>query len=82
MPTTPRKARKLVKASKATVIRRLPFTIQLHYATGETKQEIELGIDAGYSMVGFSAITEKQEVMTGELELRKDVSKQLMERRQ
>ncbi len=82
MPTTPCKARKLVKASKATVLQRLPFTIQLHYATGETKQEIELGIDAGYSIVGFSAKTEKQEVMAGELELRKDVSKHLTERRQ
>ena len=34
MPTTPSKARKLVKANKAKVIRRLPFTIQLCYATG------------------------------------------------
>jgi hypothetical protein len=82
MPTTPTKARKLVKANKATVVQRLPFTIQLSYATGETKQEIELGIDAGYSKVGFSARTEKQELIGGELELRKDVSPNLTQRRQ
>ncbi|MFQ5979605.1 MAG: RNA-guided endonuclease IscB [Candidatus Heimdallarchaeota archaeon] len=82
MPTTPRKARKLVTTSKVTVIRRLPFTIQLHYATGEAKQKIELGIDAGYSKVGFSATTANQEVIGGELELRKDVSQNLTQRRQ
>ncbi|MFW9914394.1 MAG: RNA-guided endonuclease IscB [Candidatus Thorarchaeota archaeon] len=82
MPTTPRKARKLVKANKATVLRRLPFAIQLHYATGEAKQKIELGIDAGYSMIGFSATTAKQEVIAGEVELRQDVSHNLMQRKQ
>ncbi len=82
MPTTPRKARKLVKTYKATVLRRLPFTFQLHYATGEVKQEIELGIDAGYSMIGFSAKTEKQELIAGEVELRKNVSQKLTQRRQ
>ena len=82
MPTTPQKARNLVKQGKARVVQRLPVTIQLQYATGETKQKISLGIDSGYSFVGFSAITEKQEVISGELELRKDVSKNLTERRQ
>lgn len=57
MPTTPRKARILLKENKVKVIRRLPFTIQLLYATGETKQDIILGIDAGYSFIGFSAVT-------------------------
>jgi 5-methylcytosine-specific restriction endonuclease McrA len=82
MPTTPHKARKLVKANKAKVIQRLPFTIQLQYATGETTQEIKLGIDAGYSKVGFSATTANQEVISGEIELRKDVSQNLTQRRQ
>ena len=54
----------------------------MQYATGETKQVITVGIDAGYSIVGFSAITEKQELISGELELRKDVSKNLTQRRQ
>jgi N6-L-threonylcarbamoyladenine synthase len=54
MPTTPCKARILLKEKKAQVIRRTPFTIQLNYPTEETKQPITLGIDAGYSKIGFS----------------------------
>ncbi|NJD76221.1 MAG: hypothetical protein FIB08_03885 [Candidatus Methanoperedens sp.] len=49
MPTTPRKARHLIKAGRAKVTKRTPFTIQLNYATGETKQPIRLGIDPNYS---------------------------------
>jgi len=81
MPTVPRKARKLLKQNKAKVVKRMPFTIQLQYATGETKQDIRLGIDSGYSMIGISAITKNQEVINGELELRKNVSEKLTERR-
>jgi len=81
MPTTPAKARHLLEQSKAKVVRRKPFIIQLKYATGETKQDITLGIDSGYSNVGFSAVTEKEELISGELTLRKDVSKKLEERR-
>ncbi|GBE54946.1 CRISPR-associated endonuclease Cas9 [archaeon BMS3Bbin15] len=66
MPTTPR---------KASVIQRTPFTIQLKYPTGEAKQDITLGIDAGYSTIGFSIITEKSELLSGELTLRKRISK-------
>ena len=82
MPTTPRKARKLVQANQAKVIRRLPYPIQLCYATGETKQQIKLGIDSGYSVIGFSATTENREVIAGEVELRQDVSRNLTQRRQ
>ena len=59
MPTTPRKARLLLKSGEAKVIKRTPFTIQLLHASGETKQPITLGIDSGYVHVGLSAITEK-----------------------
>ena len=81
MPTTPRKARKLLEGGKAKVISRTPFVIQLLYPTGEAKQDITLGIDAGYSKIGYSAITVTREVIAGELELRKDVSKLLEKRR-
>ncbi len=74
MPTTPRKAKKLLKAGKAKVVQRAPFTIQLLYPTGEQKQDITLGIDAGYSFIGFSAVTDNKELIAGELELRKNVS--------
>ena len=81
MPTTPRKARLLLKQNKAKVVSIKPFTIQLLYATGETKQPVTLGIDSGYSHIGFSAVTEKKEVMSGEANLLQGVSKRLKERR-
>ena len=81
MPTTPAKARHLLEQGKARVMRRTPFVIQMTIATGETKQDITLGIDSGYNNVGFSAVTETEELISGELTLRKDVSKKLEERR-
>jgi 5-methylcytosine-specific restriction endonuclease McrA len=81
MPTTPAKARHLLKKGKAKVIKRKPFVIQLTIATGETKQDITLGIDSGYNEIGFSAKTEKQEIISGELKLLKNVSKRLEERK-
>lgn len=81
MPTTPGKARMLVEQQKATVLQRTPFAIQLLYPTGETRQDITLGIDSGYSYVGFSAVTEKEELVSGELELRRNISRKLEERR-
>src|SRR3990172_5286026 len=73
MPTTPRKAKKLLKEDKAKVVRRTPFTIQLKYATGETKQEINLGVDSGYENIGISAITGTKEVYSSEVKLRTDI---------
>jgi 5-methylcytosine-specific restriction endonuclease McrA len=81
MPTTPRKARLILQNYQAKVVYRTPFTIQLNYATGENKQEITLGIDAGYSKIGFSAITKYRELIAGEVSLRTDLSKKLTERR-
>jgi len=81
MPTTPRKARILIKEGKAKVVQRTPFTIQLLYATGETKQDVTLGIDAGYSTVGFSAVTTDRELIAGELNLRSDIKRLLDKRR-
>lgn len=82
MPTTPRKARKLLEQGKAKVINREPFTIQLLVATGETKQDITLGVDAGSRYIGLSATTEKQELFSAEVELRNDIVDLLATRRQ
>ena len=81
MPTKPAKARHLLNEDKAKVVTRKPFTIQLKYATGENKQETTLGVDAGYQYVGFSATTKKQELISGEVELRTDIPKKLLEKR-
>ena len=81
MPTTPAKARRLLEQNKAKVVRRRPFTIQLKYATGETKQPVTLGIDSGYKTIGFSAVTNKKELLSGELQLRTNLPKFLEQRR-
>ncbi len=81
MPTTPGKARILLQQRKATVIQRSPFTIQICYLTGNYTQNIKLGIDAGYSTIGFSTVTEKSELLSGELTLRKRVSKFIEQKR-
>ena len=81
MPTTPSKARKLLKEQKAKVLKRTPFTIQLTYATGETKQSIALGIDAGSKTIGLSATTEEEELFAGEVMLRNDIVDLLSTRR-
>ena len=47
MPCGTAKANRLLKQGKAKVVKRTPFTIQLLQATGEAKQEITLGVDAG-----------------------------------
>jgi hypothetical protein len=81
MPTTQRTGKKLLKEGKAKVVKRCPFTIQLTYATGEATQPIKLGVDIGYTKIGFSATTKKLELISGTLILRKNISKKLYERR-
>ena len=81
MPTTQHNGKQLLKEGKATVVKRCPFTIQLNYATGEATQLIKLGMDIGFTNIGFSAKTDKLEVISGTLRLRKDVSKKLEEKR-
>ena len=80
MPCSPAKARCLLKEKKAVVIRRTPFTIQLTIATGETKQPVSLGVDAGYKHVGLSASSEKAELYASEVELRQDITELLSAR--
>ena len=80
MPTSPVKARILLKQNKATVKYRSPFTIQLKYPTGETKQNIKLGVDSGYQYIGLSVISDKKELFSGTVEMRMDVSKKIQEK--
>ena len=67
MPTSPAKAKKLLKAGRAKVVKRTPFTIQLCYTTGETKQEITLGVDTGYKHAGLSAVSDNKELFSSEV---------------
>lgn len=81
MPTSNAKARILLKNNKAKVKELKPFTIQLTYKTeSEYTQFITLGIDSGYSNIGFSAITYKKELLVGELKLLQGMKERLLER--
>ncbi len=58
MPTSPARARKLLKAGKAAVLRRYPFTIVLKYrADGET-QPIRVKLDPGSKETGIAVVSE------------------------
>jgi len=81
MPCSPRKAKVLLRQSKAKVIRITPFTIKLLYPTGETKQELTLGIDTGSSKIGSAVINEKENVLyLSEIEIRNDISDKMKQR--
>ncbi|WP_059103242.1 RNA-guided endonuclease IscB [Shouchella shacheensis] len=81
MPTTPQKAKKLLKQGKANVYKLTPFTVQLQYPTGENKQDISLGVDAGTKNIGLSATTEDNVLFEGEVKLRTDIQELLATRR-
>ncbi|MBU4176044.1 MAG: HNH endonuclease [Actinobacteria bacterium] len=81
MPTSPRRARILLGEGKARVVKRTPFVIQLLYPTGETAQAVTLGVDAGYSRIGVSAVSEGKELYSLEMVLRSDMVKLNSERK-
>lgn len=82
MPCTQQKARKLLKSGKAKIYKREPFTIQLLVQTGESKQGINLGVDAGSKFVGLSVTTDKKELFSAEYKLRNDIVDLISTRRQ
>ncbi len=80
MPTTPRQARVLLQSGKAKIVMYDPFVVQLNFGSSSYKQEIELGIDSGYTYIGFSAITERDELFAGVLRLLEGMSERIAER--
>jgi len=82
MPCSERKARVLLMQGKAKIVNHKPFTIQLIHGSSGYKQPVSLGIDSGYSYIGFSAVTDKKELFGGELILLKKISERLKERAQ
>lgn len=81
MPTTPRKARLLLKAGRAKCIRRTPFTIKLLYKTTTYTQPITLGIDTGSSKTGSAAVNGKGDVFyMSEVEIRSDIDDRMKRR--
>lgn len=60
MPCKPAKARHLLNQGKAKVVKRTPFTVQLLYGSTGYTQNITLGIDPGYSHIGYSAVSDSK----------------------
>ena len=74
------KVKHLLRQGKAIVVTNKPFTIRLTYESTNYTQPVTLGIDSGYKIVGFSAVTETKELISGELELLEDMSKRIKEK--
>ena len=74
------KIRILRKKGLLKIVNVKPFTVQLLYDTKNITQDITLGIDSGYLNIGFSAITEKQELISGEVKLLQGQKERLCER--
>ena len=77
MPCSQRKARILLKEGKAVIHKYNPFTIQLTYVTGETKQDCHIGVDTGSKHIGIAITSEDKVFYKAEVELRQDVSSNL-----
>ena len=83
MPTNRHgKVKHLLKEGKAIVVKRCPFTIQLTYDVKNYTQDIKVKVDEGSKIVGFSAVTNKKELYSSEMELRNDIVKLLSSRRE
>ncbi|HZR44353.1 MAG TPA: RNA-guided endonuclease IscB [Ktedonobacteraceae bacterium] len=81
MPCTPAKARKLLKAGRARVIRRMPFTIQLQWQCEENVQEVTLGIDKGSRFTGICCVGNGHILLSAEIQHRQDVKDKMESRR-
>ena len=61
MPTSPRKARILVKEGRAYVYCKMPYTIRLLYKSGSTTQQLYRGVDTGSQHIGISVVSVNSE---------------------
>jgi hypothetical protein len=80
MPTSPVKARHLLKEGKARVVCRDPFTIKLLFGSSGYKQEVVAGMDTGSKTVGAAAIANGRVLYQAEVTLRSDISSKMEQR--
>jgi RRXRR protein/HNH endonuclease len=81
MPCTPAKARHLLRAGKAKVVERSPFTIELAWQCEGHVQQVTLGIDKGSHVTGICCVGNGQVLLAAELEHRGDVKEKMDTRR-
>lgn len=82
MPTTPRRARLWLKARRARIVGRDPFTIRLCFGAQAYVQPVTVGVDTGSKDVGIAAVTNEAVVFQAEVHLRDDITARLTQRRQ
>lgn len=84
LPTHPARARKLLRAGKAKVIRVVPFCIKLERIIENPVGSFTIGIDDGAKEVGIAVVNEvkKEVVFRGTIKLRQDVSRKIKQRAQ
>ena len=80
MPCKAAKARKLLRAGRAKVVGRSPFTIKLLWDCEEHVQEV-VGMDKGRNTTGICCVGKGEILLSGEIEHRKDVKEKLDSRR-
>jgi len=76
------RARFLLKNNKAKVFSVVPFTIQLNRIVDNPIGKYKIGIDDGAKEVGISVAHGNNVVFAGNIKLRQDVSKKMLQRRQ
>ena len=81
MPTTPRRVRLWLKAKRARVVCREPFTIQLRFATTAYTQPVTVGVDMGSQTVGVAAKSLGEVAYQAEVSLRTAIASKLTQRR-
>jgi len=77
----PKKSKIASQRKKAKVVCKLPFTIKLTVATGETIQPVVAGMDTGSKSIGCAVIANKQVIYQSEIQTRQDVSKKMQARK-
>jgi hypothetical protein len=84
LPTSPARARLLLKRGKADTECVIPFTIRLRRAVDNPVGSFGVGIDDGSKHVGVAIVNDvtKEGVFVGEIELRQDVKRLVRQRAQ
>ena len=80
MPCSQRKARLLIKEGKASIVDYKPFTIQLLSPTGESTQDVHVGVDTGAKHIGVAVTSGNKVLAKGEIELRDSVHEYMVTR--
>ena len=80
MPCSQRKARLLLKEGKAKIVDYKPFTIQLLSPTGESTQDVHIGVDTGSKHIGIAVTSDDKVLVKGEIELRDGIHRDMLKR--